>query len=66
MSAPMMHNGSFPNIRTVIEFYNNGGGAGQGANNPNQTLSKDSLGLTDGEIQELISFIRSLEDDSNR
>ncbi len=66
MSAPMMHNGSFPNIRTVIEFYNNGGGAGQGANNPNQTLPKDSLGLTDGEIQELISFIRSLEDDSNR
>lgn len=66
MSAPLMHNGSFPNIRTVLEFYNNGGGAGQGALNPNQTLPADSLHLTGVEIFELISFIRSLEDDTKR
>jgi cytochrome c peroxidase len=66
MSAPMMHNGSFPNIRTVLEFYNNGGGTGQGANNPNQSLPSDSLGLTNREIFELITFIQSLEDDTKR
>ncbi|MFZ9029169.1 MAG: cytochrome-c peroxidase [Crocinitomicaceae bacterium] len=66
MSAPMMHNGSFPNIRSVLEFYNNGGGAGQGADNPNQSLPADSLGLTNREIFELITFIRSLEDDTKR
>lgn len=66
MSAPMMHNGAFPNIRTVIEFYNNGGGSGQGADNPTQTLSADSLHLSNYEIFELIQFIRSLEDDSNQ
>lgn len=66
MSAPLMHNGSFPNIRTVLEFYNNGGGLGQGADNPTQTLPADSLNLTGVEIFELIQFIRSLEDDSKR
>ena len=66
MSAPMMHNGSFPNIRTVLKFYNNGGGVGQGADNPNQSLPADSLGLTNREIFELITFIRSLEDDTKR
>lgn len=66
MSAPMMHNGSYPNVRRLIDFYDSGGGLGQGADNPTQTLSPDSLHLTGVEIFELIQFIRSLEDDTKR
>lgn len=66
MSAPMMHNGSYPNVRRLIDFYDGGGGLGQGADNPTQTLSPDSLHLTGVEIFELIQFIRSLEDDTKR
>jgi len=45
-----------------MDFYNNGGGAGQGINLPEQTLSSDSLHLTKKEISDIISFMKSLTD----
>lgn len=59
-TKPYMHNGIFNTLDEVIDFYNNGGGAGKGLNIPNQTLSADSLQLTNLEKQNLIAFIQSL------
>lgn len=44
-----MHNGGFNTLEEVVEFYNEGGGAGLGLNVPNQTLGSDKLNLTDVE-----------------
>ncbi|KAA5534721.1 cytochrome C peroxidase [Taibaiella lutea] len=62
MTAPYMHNGVFKNLNQVIDFYNNGGGAGKGLNVPNQTLSSDSLKLTVMEKTKLIAFIKTLNE----
>lgn len=59
-TAPYMHNGVFANLKEVMNFYNNGGGAGMGLKIGNQTLSKDSLHLSENEIQDIIAFIKSL------
>jgi len=55
-----MHNGVFPDLISVLNFYNNGGGKGRGLNVANQTLSEDKLNLSDLEKQQLIAFIESL------
>jgi cytochrome c peroxidase len=62
MTAPYMHNGVFKNLNQVIDFYNNGGGAGKGLDVPNQTLSSDSLRLTAVEKTKLIAFIKTLNE----
>jgi cytochrome c peroxidase len=59
-TKPYMHNGVFPDLMSVISFYNNGGGKGRGLNVENQTLSDDKLNLSDLEILQLIAFIESL------
>ncbi|MBC7425473.1 MAG: cytochrome C peroxidase [Bacteroidia bacterium] len=59
-TMPYMHNGVFSNLMQVINFYNNGGGAGKGLVVNNQTLSSDPLGLSEAEKQLLIKFIMSL------
>lgn len=59
-TKPYMHNGVFPDLMSVIDFYNNGGGKGRGLNVVNQTLSEDKLNLSELEIQQLIAFIESL------
>jgi cytochrome c peroxidase len=59
-TKPYMHNGVFNNLNQVIDFYDAGGGAGRGLDVANQTLSSDSLHLTQTEKEELIAFIRSL------
>lgn len=61
-TKPYMHNGVFTNLNQVIEFYNGGGGAGRGFDVPNQTLSSDSLHLTQEEKTNLIAFINSLNE----
>jgi cytochrome c peroxidase len=61
-TAPYMHNGVFTNLNQVVDFYNNGGGAGKGLTISNQTLSADSLGLSVAEKAKLILFIRSLNE----
>jgi cytochrome c peroxidase len=59
-TAPYMHNGVFATLEDVMDFYNDGGGAGHGLRVANQTLSSDSLHLTQTEIKEVIAFIKSL------
>lgn len=61
-TAPYMHNGVFRTLDQVVEFYNSGGGAGHGLAVDNQTLSADSLNLSLQEKQQLIAFIRSLNE----
>jgi len=60
-TAPYMHNGAFRTLDEVMEFYNNGGGAGLGIDLPNQTLPEENLGLTESEKQDIITFMESLE-----
>ncbi|MHA4809944.1 cytochrome-c peroxidase [Flavitalea flava] len=60
-TAPYMHNGVFTSLRQVIDFYNKGGGKGLGLKIDNQTLPFDKLDLTPKEIDDLISFIKSLD-----
>lgn len=59
-TSPYMHNGSLKKIEEVIEFYNNGGGKGNGIKLYNQTLPFDSLKLTKKEIKELLAFLETL------
>jgi cytochrome c peroxidase len=56
-----MHNGVYQTLEEVMEFYNNGGAAGLGADLPNQTLPAENLHLTEEEKADIIAFIRSLE-----
>jgi cytochrome c peroxidase len=59
-TAPYMHNGVFESLIQVVDFYNDGGGAGEGAAVPNQTLAVDSLHLDTLEEKALVRFIESL------
>lgn len=62
-TGPYMHNGVFKDIDQIIEFYNNGGGNGHKLKVPNQTLSSDSLHLSNEEKNQLKAFMRSLDED---
>jgi cytochrome c peroxidase len=62
LTAPYMHNGAFRSLEKVLEFYNNGGGAGMGLDVPDQTLSSVHLNLSKEEIKDIILFIRVLTD----
>lgn len=64
-TKPYMHNGVFTTMEQVIEFYNTGGGAGKGLLVSNQTLSSDSLHLTQPEKNKLVAFIGSLNEKIN-
>ncbi len=59
-TKPYMHNGVFSTLEQVIDFYNTGGGNGNGLHVNNQTLPSDSLLLTENEKENLILFINSL------
>lgn len=61
-TAPYMHNGVFADLEKVMAFYNAGGGNGLGLHDPYQTLSATPLGLTPGEIQDIIAFMHALTD----
>ena len=47
-SAPYMHNGAFPTLRAVVDFYNS----------PNSAVGP--LNLTNGEINDLVAYLESL------
>lgn len=64
LTAPYMHNGVFTTLEEVVEFYNAGGGAGQGMKLENQTLAADSLKLSKKEVSDIVKFIESLTDES--
>ncbi len=57
-TAPYMHNGVFPTLEEVIEFYNRGGGE-----DPNRSPLIRPLGLTDQEKQDLLAFLLTLSSD---
>jgi cytochrome c peroxidase len=61
-TAPYMHNGIYPTLEEVIEFYHQGGGAGLKYEVPNQTLPFDSLVLTPKEKADIVLFLKSLSD----
>jgi cytochrome c peroxidase len=62
LTKPYMHNGVFETLEQVIDLYDAGGGIGKKLNVDNQTLSADSLRLSNTEKKELIAFIRSLNE----
>lgn len=62
-TAPYMHNGAFQSLETLMEFYNQGGGAGMGLSVPSQTLSATKLNLTEKEKNDIIAFLNALTDD---
>lgn len=61
-TAPYMHNGVYTSLQEVMEFYNEGGGAGLGLDVPNQTLASDRLNLSQQEIELVIDFMEGLTD----
>jgi cytochrome c peroxidase len=62
LTAPYMHNGSMKTLEEVLIFYNNGGASGMGIKLPNQTLSADTLGLSKGQMKDVVHFLESLTD----
>lgn len=61
-TAPYMHNGAFKDLYQVVDFYNKGGGVGLGLNLPGQTLSAKPLNLTEIEMKNIVTFMKSLTD----
>lgn len=59
LSAPYFHDGAFQNLREVVEFYNEGG-------IPNVTLDPliKPLNLNDKEMDDLVTFMRTLTGDN--
>jgi cytochrome c peroxidase len=60
-TAPYMHNGIYETLEEVMEFYNNGGGVGEGLQVLNQSLSSEKLNLTPAEIKAVVAFMKSLD-----
>jgi cytochrome c peroxidase len=61
-TAPYMHNGVYDTLEEVVDFYNEGGGAGLGIGPDNQTLPTTKLNLTKREKKDLILFLKTLAD----
>lgn len=61
-TKPYMHNGVFQTLDQVIDLYDAGGGAGKKLKVDNQTLSTDSLKLSPAEKNQLLIFMRSLNE----
>jgi cytochrome c peroxidase len=61
-TKPYMHNGVFNTMQEVLDFYNAGGGAGKGLKVKNQTLSSRQLNLSKEEMADLLTFIKSLDE----
>lgn len=62
LTAPYMHNGAYPTLESVVDFYNKGGGAGMGLDVYNQTLPDAPLNLTEQEMKDLVVFMEALTD----
>ncbi|NIK91728.1 c-type cytochrome [Mangrovimonas sp. CR14] len=63
-TGPYMHNGVYETLDQVMTFYNDGGGAGLGMELEYQTLPTDPLNLTEQEMDDIIAFMGTLEDQS--
>ncbi|KMQ68452.1 cytochrome C peroxidase [Chryseobacterium sp. FH2] len=66
LTKPYFHNGAFNTLEEVLDFYNEGGGEGLGLKIKNQTLPADKLNLTQTEIKQIIAFLNSLTDVSQK
>jgi cytochrome c peroxidase len=64
LSAPYMHNGVYNTLEEVLDFYNKGGGGGLGFDLEHQTLPFDKLNLSIEEQNAIISFMKTLTDDT--
>lgn len=62
LTAPYFHNGAYPTLEAVVNFYNLGGGSGFGLEVQNQTLPSEPLNLTVEEKAALIAFMNALTD----
>ena len=62
LTAPYMHNGAYPDLESVVDFYNRGGGAGMGIDLPHQTLPFSELNLTPQEQKDIVVFMEHLTD----
>lgn len=62
LTAPYMHNGAYPDLESVVDFYNRGGGAGMGIDLPHQTLPFSELNLSKQEQSDLVVFMEHLTD----
>ena len=57
-TAPYFHNGAFPTLESVVDFYDKGGGRGLGLDVPHQDPDVRPLRLTPAERQALLRFLR--------
>lgn len=64
ITAPYMHNGVYNTLEQVMEFYNLGGGGGLGFDLQHQTLPFDALNLSEKEQNAIISFMKTLTDET--
>ncbi|MCW7482284.1 cytochrome-c peroxidase [Leptospira kanakyensis] len=65
-TAPYMHSGNLETLEEVINFYNEGGGRGNGAPNDLRIhWHVRKMGLSEKEIKSLISFLGALNDETN-
>jgi cytochrome c peroxidase len=60
-SEPYMHNGMIATLEDVVEFYNQGGGTNEFAENKTKLIKP--LGLSDKEKTDLVNFLKSLSGD---
>ncbi len=68
-TAPYMHNGSFWDLREVVEFYNAGGGENDFTDGTMAATKSDKikpLGLTDEEMDQLVAFLEAFSGDELR
>src|SRR5262249_17163876 len=76
LTGPYFHNGGQATLEDVVRFYNRGGDrrgvagggntTGFGVNPSNLDVDIEPLGLTSGQQDDLVAFLRSLTDDRVR
>ena len=65
LTAPYFHNGGTATLKQMVEFYNRGGDFPV-ENNANLDPDIQPLGLSDGQIADLVAFIKATTDDRVR
>ncbi|MBI5058576.1 cytochrome-c peroxidase [candidate division KSB1 bacterium] len=64
LTAPYMHDGVFGSLEEVVQFYNHGCQPRhpQCPDEAVDSLVRDPLNLTDGQVEDLVSFLKALTD----
>jgi cytochrome c peroxidase len=65
LTGPYFHNGGQATLRQTVEFYNRGGDFHE-ANLTDLSPEMESLGLSDGDIEALVAFMKTLTDERVR